>query len=177
MAHILFSFCSFVPAVHSFSRVDRYLNRADASNWCRANCDSDLASIHLLADYDAILALGTNQHREWIGLANWNGDNVNWQWDDGTPFDYASSSSPANPWCGPSDPAVSGFNYPWGCGQPDNVDQECVVIGNNPRHWMDWDCFQQENFICNCGCAYVHLSAYISDKITDWANVLFGCQW
>ena len=59
---------------------------------CRSIYGTDLASFHSSDDIHSYLSLIKNNNLTnydcWIGLFDTIGDNTNWSWTDGTPFDY-----------------------------------------------------------------------------------------
>merc|ERR1712156_737360 len=76
----------------------------------------------------------------WIGLVE-SSDGVNYEWSDGSVFDFGSD--------------ISGGVHPWDEGEPSYewvvtdkyaIEEKCVVIYESK--WKDMDCAYKRNFLC-----------------------------
>eukprot|EP01083_Nonionella_stella_P282289 960611_1 len=124
----------------------------DASTYCQQRCDSHLASIHSLTDYyeayyliqneSAIMRGFDNVHikhwRVWIGL-NQPSNGSNWQWSDGSPFNFANDTM-----------IQQAGQFPWTPNEPTLPNNEqCVDYNAQETGWNDNACDDQFRFLCN----------------------------
>ncbi len=110
-----------------------------AAAYCQNRCESGLQSIHSeqqqqqIQDSIAVTLIlqdrvYTQDDAVWIGLTR-NSSNGEWQWDDGSPFDFGPESS-------------LGI-FPWSPGEPVDGDhgQQCIAMDvTNNFEWMAMDC-------------------------------------
>eukprot|EP01084_Bolivina_argentea_P069730 126820_1 len=96
-------------ASHAYYLSYNTLHRSDAESYCVDQCQSHLASIHNINDYDTLLKLWETDRifsspniaygeDLWIGLSDDQTNNT-FYWSDNTPFDFGSN--------------ISGGIYPW----------------------------------------------------------------
>ena len=139
----------------------------DAENYCIDTCNSNLASIHSSDMFNSLLTLINNSTTGniWIGLfdTNSNASVHEWQWSDGTSFDYGNTFK------------IS----PWLPGEPSFENQNCVNLWLNAldgvENW-DWDnqyCTNGYQFICNSCYPKYH---YLSENLVTWDKGVTFCD-
>eukprot|EP01084_Bolivina_argentea_P148868 260180_1 len=131
--------------------INTRLNWDNAQLFCNQNCDSDLASIHSLEQWQSALSVSNEYwnanigNNVYIGL-RYNNDSsiMNFRWSDNTTFNYGTNTSPQG-------------QEPWGGGRPQNpLSGDCIsLVGwTIPKgKWGDMICTANRYFMCN-DCKY-----------------------
>eukprot|EP01084_Bolivina_argentea_P118466 210192_1 len=118
------------------------LNFSNAELFCQNSCDSNLASMHSVKDWNNLVekCYGID-HVVWIGLHDIQLEGK-YEFSDNTIFDYGTN--------------ISGGVLPWATGEPSNTHEsvDCIVLKDwEDFRWTDWTCYSEKPLACN-SCKY-----------------------
>ena len=105
---------------------------ANALSWDAAKLSCEAMSSHLLivnSDSEQLAVAGAIKRTSnmWIGLRRDDSNKNQWIWVDGQKVTYSN----------------------WGVGEPNNINEECVVMNTSPTgKWYDDRCSERRPFIC-----------------------------
>ena len=128
-------FISIFPVIDAYYLSLNVFEWPNARRFCKSHCNSDLASFHSQSQYDEAIATidkHPSTYKEvWIGLNDIKISDE-WQWDDGSTFDFGNNFLDATG-------AFTGGSYPWDINEPDhNSSDKCVAIRSTQNYqWTD----------------------------------------
>ena len=139
-----FVFIYHITMTKSYWITNNELSWDDASRYCQQRCKSHLASFHSTNDYLSAIEYIQNSFNiddfghVWTGLRRISTDLSNFEWSDGSAFDFGND--------------ISGGVYPWLPGDPNNQAgiEHCVHFWpSNNWEWNDTPCNSKHKVLCN----------------------------
>eukprot|EP01084_Bolivina_argentea_P265701 450470_1 len=157
MSQFLATFILFVLPIitkSDYYYVNKILPWSDARQYCQAECNSDLVSIHSNTQFNEIISNSIpekiNSNWVWIGLKNN-------EWTD----------------------QISPNYYNWQSSQPESITDCVVMTAHKSYQWETEICSKGNTFICNSchhNIADISPSYHINPNILTWKNATSYCK-